>query len=764
MAGSSRKYLTRSRKAALYDGAALAALLFGGAAFAQDAPETPAETPAEAEATLAETEAAGETPSGTLMLDTLQVTAAPGTTTEDTGSWTTDWMRSATGLPLSQKETPQSTSVITDAQMKDRNITTVDETLAAATGVTVLPFDSERSTFYARGFEINAFQYDGVPIPRDSTWQFGDNNADMVLYDHVEIVRGATGLMQGAGEPGASINFVRKRPTSFLRREVAAALACPTGGRAELDIAGPLNEAGTVRGRLIGAADAREGSLDRYFKERYTGFGALEFDISDNTLLNVGVSYQDTSADNVSWAGMPAWLNTGALIDWPKGFNLGADWTYVDTQRTEAYASLEHIFDNGWTGRLVATHVKNDMQTQLLWVTDGTDAAGNPIFVDPVTGLGPVAGSAGKYDGGLTQDSLNAVLNGDFEALGRTHQFVVGLFGSKGKTDTDGYSVDSATLGPVGDVFAWDGSYPEPDFSPNADQKWTSDTTQVGLYGTVQFNATDALAVIGGARLNYWDGDAYDTYTGAASYTYRNEVTPYIGFTYDLNETYTAYGSVTNIYQPVLLMDAAGDFLEPTQGWNYELGVKADFFDGALYAAAAVFQTDQENVPEYVDQYTDPAGRVHTIYRSIEGTTTRGLELEAAGAISERWNVSFGYTYATSEDNDGNDTNTDTPRNTLKAATDYRIAGILDDRLTVGGAVRWQSKTDGIEGYGGLNIVQDPYAVFDVNASYDVTEDTVLTLSVNNVLDEKYYASTGFYNAVIYGEGLSAELMLRARF
>ena len=74
--------------------------------------------------------------------------------------------------------------------------------------------------------------------------------------------------------------------------------------------------------------------------------------------------------------------------------------------------------------------------------------------------------------------------------------------------------------------------------------------------------------------------------------------------------------------------------------------------------------------------------------------------------------------------------------------------------VTVGGAVRWQSTTDGIPWYDDLpNVKQDPYAVFDLNASYDVTEESVLTLSVNNILDEKYYASTGFYNAVTYGDG-----------
>jgi outer membrane receptor for ferric coprogen and ferric-rhodotorulic acid len=276
----------------------------------------------------------------------------------------------------------------------------------------------------------------------------------------------------------------------------------------------------------------------------------------------------------------------------------------------------------------------------------------------------------------------------------------------------------------------------------------------------MQFHATDALALIGGARVNLWDGTENDF-----SYTYEGIVTPYLGFTYDINETFTAYGSITSIYKPQLVQDVDENYLDPTFGWNYELGVKAGLFEGAMYASAAVFQTNQEDVAEYQYTIEEPNGTFRDVYGVIDGTTTRGFELEAAGAINERWNASFGYTYATSEDDDGNEVNTDTPHHTLKAATDYRIAGVPEDRLTVGGAVRWQSAIDSIPWDGNLpNIEQDAYAVFDLNASYDVTEQTVLTLSVNNVLDEKYYASTGFYNTVIYGDGIAAELMLRARF
>ena len=504
-----------------------------GPAMAQDADASAdgADRPIEAEPPIE------EVADGTLVLDTIDVTAAPGITTEDTGSWTTEWMRSATGLPLSQKETPQSTSVITDAQMKDRNITTVSEVMDAATGITVQAYESDRINYYSRGFPIDSYQFDGVPIPRDGTWQFGDNNTDMVLYDHVEIVRGATGLMQGAGEPGASINYIRKRPTSFLRRETAVAIAYPIGGRAEADVSGPMNDAGTLRGRLIGAADSREGTLDGYRKDRYVGAGALELDVTDRTQVNLGLSYQKTDADNVTWGGLPPFDSDGELIDWPWGFNLGADWTYNDTEWTEAFAAVEHVFENDWTARITATHVQNDFANQLAWIS-GVPEVG--------TGLG-MSSWAAKYDGSFKQDSLNAVLNGEFQALGRFHQFVAGAFVSDSRGTFNGYDVDPTTLAPVGNVFDWDGSFPEPSFSDEVTQVWNTETTQIGLYGTVQFHATDALALLAGARLNWWDGTQTDPGAPTYAYTYEGIVTPYVGFTYDIDDTYTAYGSITSI-------------------------------------------------------------------------------------------------------------------------------------------------------------------------------------------------------------------------
>ena len=300
--------------------------------------------------------------------------------------------------------------------------------------------------------------------------------------------------MQGAGEPGASINYIRKRPTSFLRRETAAAVAYPLGGRAEADISGPLNESGTLRGRLLGAIDSPRGYARRLLQ------GALR------RLRRARVRHHRPDAAEPRrqlpgdrrrqrHLGRPA-----ALVQRRRPDRLAVGVQprrRLDLQRHPAHrglrlarARLRERLDRRGSSRPTSRTTSRTSSPG----SSGMDADGNPTFPDAETGLG-MSSWAAKYDGGYTQDSLNAVLNGDFQALGRIHEFVSARFVSKGEGTFDGYDVDPATLGPVGDVFDWDGSFPEPGFSDEVTQVWNTETTQVALYGTLQFHATDALAL-----------------------------------------------------------------------------------------------------------------------------------------------------------------------------------------------------------------------------------------------------------------------------
>lgn len=120
----------------------------------------------------------------------------------------------ATGLGLTVRETPQSVSIVTEQRILDQNLATVADVIANGVGVSVNEVDDVRNTFSARGFEIKNYQVDGVPLAWTLAGGAGETVADVSLYERVEIVRGATGLLTGAGDPSASINLVRKHADS----------------------------------------------------------------------------------------------------------------------------------------------------------------------------------------------------------------------------------------------------------------------------------------------------------------------------------------------------------------------------------------------------------------------------------------------------------------------------------------------------------------------------------------------------------------------
>src|SRR5690606_1405917 len=116
----------------------------------------------------------------------------------------------ATGLGLTLRETPQSVSVVTAQRILDQNLVSVADVVENGVGVTVGEIDDVRNEFFARGFEIRNYQIDGVPTAWTLAGGAGETMADVSIYERVEIVRGATGLLSGAGDPSASVNLVRK--------------------------------------------------------------------------------------------------------------------------------------------------------------------------------------------------------------------------------------------------------------------------------------------------------------------------------------------------------------------------------------------------------------------------------------------------------------------------------------------------------------------------------------------------------------------------
>ncbi|QKV55721.1 TonB-dependent siderophore receptor [Comamonas antarctica] len=171
-------------------------------------------------------------------LPTVAVTASvPTVATETSGSYTTGVSGAATRLPLALRETPQSATVITRQRMDDQQLNSVKDVLENTTGISSRTLDSGRISFYARGFAVDSFQYDGIP----TTFFEGASFLDTAFYDRIEVVRGATGLLTGAGNPSASTNLVRKRPRQDFHAAASVGAGSWDSYRAMADIEAPSN-------------------------------------------------------------------------------------------------------------------------------------------------------------------------------------------------------------------------------------------------------------------------------------------------------------------------------------------------------------------------------------------------------------------------------------------------------------------------------------------------------------------------------------------
>jgi outer membrane receptor for ferric coprogen and ferric-rhodotorulic acid len=150
-------------------------------------------------------------------------------------------------------EIPQLVSVVTRQQIEGRNLFTIGEAVQTVAGVTVMPFDGTNPDYRARGFVLD-YAYDGFP----STFSSGVPEFDLIIYERLEVQRGPTGLFRGSGSPGGTINLIRKRGRDRLAISGALSAGSWNNYRGEFDIGGPVDGAGRLRLRAVGALHDRD--------------------------------------------------------------------------------------------------------------------------------------------------------------------------------------------------------------------------------------------------------------------------------------------------------------------------------------------------------------------------------------------------------------------------------------------------------------------------------------------------------------------------
>lgn len=681
-----------------------------------------------------------------VTLDTITINA-DAATTEGSGSYAAAQASSATGLGLSVRETPQSVSVTTDQRIKDQGFASTREVLNYTTGVSSVAYETDRDSTYARGYWIGEYVVDGVSLPTYEGWYSGASlGSSAAIYDRVEVLRGAAGLLTGSGEPGAAVSITRKRANA-TRPEGSVELRYGSWSRlgGTVDLGTPLNADASVRGRFIMDVASEDSFIDRYHVNRQTYYAALDADLTPSTRLSFSLEHRNHDPKGTMWGQLPSIFTNGVPTDFPRSFSHAPDWAYWASQQTSAVAKLEHDFDNGWQAEatLGLTNRKYDAALLYLWGD-----------LDQATGEG-LNGSAW---GGIERTrllSFDAKAHGPIELFGRSHKLNVGISSDRDwiKRSWPGYS---GTLAPIGSIYDWDGSYPQPDWNPTTDPDWDSNRSKLSGYASGQFSITDPLTMIIGGRYTDWKSEFQ---TDDRQF---EKFTPFMGMVYDLNDEWSLYASYTEIFDPQSYRDRSGGYLAPIVGKSYEIGAKAELFDGGMNATLALFDTEQDNVAVRDGDALVP-GTTDYAYRGAKGVRSKGIEVELSGEIRRGWNLFFGASATRLRDANDDPFNPDQPTRTVKVFTSYDLPGQWD-QWTVGGGLRWQNKSWADVSTAGntYRLTQSSYAVVDLMTRYRINDNWSAQLNLNNLFDKGYYNAPG--SQVSYGAPRNVMVSLTSRF
>lgn len=650
---------------------------------------------------------------------------------------------SASKLGLSIKETPQTVHVVTRALMDDFSLDDVNQVLETTPGVSVEKIETDRTYYKARGFDILNFQVDGLGLPQDQGALQG--TIDTAIYQRVEVVMGANGMMTGAGNPSATVNFIRKRPTDDLRANVSFTAGSWANKRLEADVSGRLND--SVSARAVVVKQKRDSYLDRYSVDRDVFYGITELALSDSTTLTTSLTYQSNDADSPLWGALALFDNKGQPTNYDVSTSTAADWAYWNNTSKQAFVELEQYIGDDWSVVARFAHTQNEQDSNLFYVY------GTP---DSETGLG-LTGYASDYQ---LQERLNlfdVYTRGSFELFGQTHLVALGASeADMSYRDRSLYDYQTGNGFPaMTNMHEWDGVAPVPtlvDVNPSAPGS-DVDSSQSSQYASARFSLSEDLKLLAGLRHTAWQskGMSYGKNKG----TEESDLTHHLGVVYTFNDNVNLYSSYSETFAPQTEKDINGNQLAPIEGDTKELGIKAELFDDNMMVNFAIFNAEQVNIAvgDTVNSTPD-----NSVYIAAPGIQSQGYELEISGELGWGVSANLGYTYT---DIDVSDTlnagNSEaqlvkdyTPKQVFKLAVKQEIAAV--EGLSFGLNMRWQDDISRVQN-AAANFVtkQEAYALVNLMASYDVNEQVNVTFNINNAFDEKYinslYWAQGFYGA-----------------
>ena len=677
-------------------------------------------------------------PEQTAELQTVNVTGKNRSThTENRDSYTTSAMRTTTGLALSPKETPQSVSVITKTQLDNQGMTNMEQALKTTTGINVIP-DSGRWRYQSRGFYIDQIEEDGLSttVAGSSGNPYNDpqSMSNLAIYDHIEVVRGPTGLTQSNSEPGGTINAVRKRPTA--NTQATLSFMADRFGAASLigDVSGSLNSSHSVRGRLVSSLTRNKTFQDKNPTKGQMLYGILEADIGENSKATLGGLYQRTE-ETPDFYGVP--MGNGFDLNLPRDTYLGAEWNQIRLYKRNVFAEFDYQINDNWKWSSKLNYNRSSSAQNFATAANtGGRFAGigqNGIFTGATDNIQ-------KYDNTGKQFAFQTGVSGKFQALGNEQQAFANYTYSR--ENNSSYNLWKARTSNEYNIFDYDWkSVARTDWtSGNANYTDTERTiTNHAVSTGVLFTPWYKLHILGALRYTHWAYDFDNRKTGKLSEYRKSSLVPYLGITFDVDKNHSIYANYTQIKKPQTNRDMDNNLLNPITGTNTEIGFKSDWFgNGRLNSSFALYQIIQKNRPYDLDKRNAMG---EWAYQAIGKVQSRGFEAELSGALTEDWKISANYAFNMSKYKEsegarypiGTNFSKHTPKHMFRLYTSYRLP-FADRKWTIGGGMTVQSKTNSL-----WDVGQGGYLLWNADVHYTPTKNLNLSLIGSNLGNRRYY-------------------------
>ncbi|AYF51309.1 TonB-dependent siderophore receptor [Pseudomonas sp. TH21] len=631
-------------------------------------------------------------------------------------------------------EAPRSISVATREQMQDRNVQNLDDAVKYMPGIVSASYgsDTRYDWMRVRGFEPTQF-LDGLPLPRGV---YANPKAETWNLDRIALLRGPASSVYGQTPPGGLLDMVSRRPSAESSNAIQVQYGSDNYRQINFASTGKIDDEGQFLYGVSGVVRDAGTQVDHIDNKRYNIAPSLTWNIDTDTKLTLLSQFTRDDTGTTSQF-LPI---QGTKIKLPQGEvshhkNLGdPDYEFYDRTYYALGYAFEHRFNDTWQFKQNLRYTKSELSFQQLTV-------GSYIY-SPADANGNISRSSTNVDEDIGQFAVDNNFQADFATGDITHTVLLGL--DHQRTDTSfrtiyGTASNINIFNPINTV----PTLRPTDVTPYYD--YNQKTIQTGLYAQDQMALDNWRLTLGGREDWVHQGTTYFNKLDATNTDRSKNFSGNAALSYVFDSGFVPYLSYAESFQPAsnASVDPVKSY-KPTEGKQWELGIKYQPPGSNTLLSAAVYDLTQKNVlvtriGSGNQSITDQAGEVKV----------KGLELEAVSDVTENLKVIAAYTLSKSEVQTGiykGNRLQLIPNQQASLWTDYTWhTGVLDG-FGIGFGARYTGNTYGDQGNTWTGKA-NAYTVFDGAVHYDLgrldnsLKGASVKLNATNLFNKDYIST-----------------------